>query len=93
MGSIVFVHGLGVTWRQTWAGEHDSRLWLRDTLPKDFPTARILTWVYDANIIPVSLETPSINFRQCLEKHMGTADVRTQERRETFLIHGSLTIL
>ena len=50
-GSIVFVHGLGGDRVQTWTvgEEREGVFWPRDLLPKDFPTARILSFGYNAD--------------------------------------------
>ena len=46
---IVFVHGLNGKRHATWT--KGNVLWPRDLLAKDFPTARIMTWGYDARIM------------------------------------------
>jgi hypothetical protein len=51
--SIVAVHGLKgdafKTWTVKGATPDKDVLWLRDLLPKDIPTARILTYGYDSD--------------------------------------------
>lgn len=46
--SIVAIHGLNGHREKTWTADNGVH-WLRDLLPKDLPTVRILTWGYDAN--------------------------------------------
>ncbi|KAI1085938.1 P-loop containing nucleoside triphosphate hydrolase protein [Rostrohypoxylon terebratum] len=45
---IVAIHGLNGHREKTWTADNGVH-WLRDLLPKDLPTVRILTWGYDAN--------------------------------------------
>jgi len=49
--SIVAIHGLDGHREESWTtGTADNAvLWLRDLLPTEIPTARILTFGYDAN--------------------------------------------
>ncbi|KAI0163924.1 hypothetical protein GGR57DRAFT_451829 [Xylariaceae sp. FL1272] len=51
---IVFVHGLGGHREGTWAGTEPStgvRIeWIRDLLPEDLPSARIITYGYDSDV-------------------------------------------
>jgi len=42
--SIIAVHGLGSTYPQAWT--KDDKMWLKDFLPSDFPSARVLAFVY-----------------------------------------------
>ncbi|KAL8364278.1 hypothetical protein RB601_009831 [Gaeumannomyces tritici] len=47
---IVFLHGLGGTSRQTWChGQDIDKFWPQLWLPLDLPTARVLTFGYNAN--------------------------------------------
>ena len=45
--SIVAVHGLGGNWQGTWTAEN-GKLWLRDFLPLQLPSARIMSYGYDS---------------------------------------------
>lgn len=47
VSSIVAVHGLNGHREKSWTANGVN--WLRDFLPSDIPTARILTWGYDVN--------------------------------------------
>ena len=47
MFSIVAVHGLGGDWERTWTDEN-GKLWLRDFLPMQLPTARIMSYSYNS---------------------------------------------
>jgi hypothetical protein len=44
--SIIAVHGLGSKYPKTWMKNDSETMWLKDFLPKDFPRARILAFVY-----------------------------------------------
>jgi hypothetical protein len=46
--SIVAIHGLNGGSFSTWT--QDGKLWLRDFLPSTFPSARIMTFGYNANL-------------------------------------------
>jgi protein SERAC1 len=48
--SIVFVHGLTGNRENTWA-HPNGVLWPRDLLPEDLPSARIMTFGYDADVV------------------------------------------
>jgi hypothetical protein len=47
--SIVAIHGLGGHAFKTWT-DSDGHLWLRDSLPRHIPTARIMTYGYDSAV-------------------------------------------
>jgi hypothetical protein len=49
--SIVAVHGLGGDSYGTWTDSSSQEFWLRTFLPKDLPTARVMTFGYNANIL------------------------------------------
>lgn len=46
--SIVFIHGLTGDREKTWTATHASEPWPKTLLPSKLPTARILTYGYDA---------------------------------------------
>jgi hypothetical protein len=48
MCSIIAVHGLRGTSFETWKDGATKKLWLRDFLPETIPTARVMTFGYDA---------------------------------------------
>lgn len=48
--SIIFVHGCTGDREKTWTSQGEV-LWPQDLLSKDVPTARILTWGYDAELV------------------------------------------
>ena len=50
--SIVFVHGLTGNRQNTWT-HNDGVFWPQDLLPKDLPTARIMTFGYDADVVGI----------------------------------------
>ncbi|KAF3807774.1 Protein SERAC1, partial [Colletotrichum gloeosporioides] len=47
--SIVAVHGLGGDWEGTWTS--NGRLWLRDFVPSQLPSARVWSFGYDSSIL------------------------------------------
>ncbi|KFX98351.1 hypothetical protein O988_04393 [Pseudogymnoascus sp. VKM F-3808] len=47
---IVFVHGLTGHREGTWTAGGQDEPWFKSLLPKDLPTARIMTYGYDANV-------------------------------------------
>lgn len=66
--SIIAVQGLASTYERTWTKElqDGSRvMWLKDLLPKDLPSARILTFEYDSKW----LNDPShVSLRDCADR-------------------------
>ncbi|KGO77204.1 hypothetical protein PITC_023280 [Penicillium italicum] len=48
---IVFVHGLTGNRETTWTHGSTKKFWPQDFLPKDLPTARIMTFGYDTDVI------------------------------------------
>jgi protein SERAC1 len=53
LNSIVFVHGLTGNRRNTWT-HPDGVFWPEDLLTKDLPTARVMTFGYDADVVGFS---------------------------------------
>ena len=49
--SIVFVHGLTGNRESTWTHKKTKTFWPQKLLPQDLPSARILTFGYDADIV------------------------------------------
>lgn len=47
--SIVAVHGLGGDWEETWTDTATNKMWLRDSVPKQWPNARVMSFGYDSN--------------------------------------------
>lgn len=45
-GSIIAVHGLGSEFPSCWTEKESGIMFLKEFLPKDFPQARILAFVY-----------------------------------------------
>ncbi|OAQ75600.1 ankyrin repeats (3 copies) domain-containing protein [Purpureocillium lilacinum] len=48
---IVAIHGLGGHPVKTWRCPEDDHVWLRDSLPRRVPTARIMTFGYDSTVL------------------------------------------
>jgi predicted alpha/beta-fold hydrolase len=46
--SIIAVHGLGGDWEKTWTDDNGA-LWLRDFLPSQLPSARIMSYGYNSS--------------------------------------------
>ena len=55
LSSIVAVHGLNGDAYSTWTSEKSNVCWLNqeDLLPRYVPSARVLTWGYNANVMSV----------------------------------------
>lgn len=89
--SIVAVHGLGGDSYSTWT-HSNGKLWLRDLLPNDMNTTRIMTFGYDANVFTKARSARSLNFAENLlsalkdERRHSAAS----KRRPLFLIGHSL---
>lgn len=49
--SVVLVHGLTGNRESTWTEHEHGTTWPRDKLPSDLPTARIMTFGYDADVV------------------------------------------
>ena len=81
--SIVAVHGLYGNALQTWTSEQSKALWLRDAemLPKAIPSARILTWGYNADVHAFLGHTSSDRVMQ----HAHTLVAQLQTDREVCL--------
>lgn len=48
--SVVFVHGLTGDREKTWTAHNESEPWPQTLLPSRLPTARVLTFGYDASV-------------------------------------------
>jgi hypothetical protein len=48
--SVIAIHGLGGHPFKTWTEKDRKKLWLRDYLPKDLPTARIYSYGYISGV-------------------------------------------
>ncbi|KAI1171350.1 hypothetical protein F4777DRAFT_565724 [Nemania sp. FL0916] len=48
---VVFVHGLTGHREKTWTAEGETDPWPKSLLPKDLPTARIILYGYDADVL------------------------------------------
>lgn len=49
-GSVLFVHGLGGHWRETWRNSQTQQPWLQAWLPDQLGNARILSWGFDSHV-------------------------------------------
>ena len=59
---IVFVHGLGGDARKTWTHKRTEHFWPEDSLAKDIPDARIMTYSYNTKLISVRKPVSTSNF-------------------------------
>ena len=50
-GSVLFVHGLGGHWRETWRNSQAQQPWPQALLPDKLEKARILSWGYDSHVL------------------------------------------
>lgn len=48
--SVLFVHGLGGHWRETWRNSQAHQPWPQALLPDKLENARILSWGYDSHV-------------------------------------------
>ncbi|KAK4063787.1 hypothetical protein Trihar35433_8495 [Trichoderma harzianum] len=48
---VIFLHGLTGHRERTWTAEGQADPWPKSLLPKDLPTARIITYGYDADVL------------------------------------------
>ncbi|KAF8510459.1 hypothetical protein BU17DRAFT_98072 [Hysterangium stoloniferum] len=87
---IVAIHGLDGHREVSWTA-HNGKLWIRDFLPQDVPSARILTYGYDAYTQSTAkssvqtLDSHAENFLVRLAAFRGTSD--TTKRPIIFIAH------
>lgn len=48
---MVVLHGFTGHREKTWTAEGETEPWFKTLLPKDLPTARIMTYGYDADVL------------------------------------------
>jgi len=48
ISSVIAVHGLGGDWERTWTNENTGIFWLKDCLPHDVESARVMSFEYNA---------------------------------------------
>lgn len=88
--SIVAVHGLGGDWAETWT-DPNGKLWLRDFLPFQIPSARIMSYGYNSKTIftksvsSITSEAESLLYRLDLER-----DSREQKTKPIIFVAHSL---
>jgi hypothetical protein len=51
LSSVIFIHGLTGHREKTWTAAGETEPWPKSLLPKDLPTARIITYGYDADVL------------------------------------------
>ncbi|KAI9703094.1 MAG: hypothetical protein M1820_005966 [Bogoriella megaspora] len=100
---IVFIHGLNGNRELTWTNEA-GLFWPKDLLPNDIPQASILTWGYDANVLPEkflgvisknSIKNHAETFCLNLQQYRTTTNSKTKERPLILVAHslGGLALL
>ncbi|KAI0113988.1 hypothetical protein GGR51DRAFT_578246 [Nemania sp. FL0031] len=96
---IIFVHGLGGDRIKTWAcgGQPDGKLWPRDLLPIDCPTARILSFGYNADFAkfypapePIAPELTIDDYSTSLLEALKTLRGETQSERPIIFVAHSM---
>ncbi len=84
---IVAVHGLQGDAFKTWEDRHGT-LWLRDLLPEDIPSARIMTFGYDSTVAfsnsVARIEDKALDL---LNRLGGQRDENTDRRPVVFICH------
>src|ERR1700743_344192 len=85
----MFVHGLTGNRETTWTHSNGT-FWPRDLLPQALPTARIMTFGYDANVVRL-WNTASANglhdHGQSLEYHLDHVRLECSRRPILFITH------
>ena len=83
--SIVAVHGLNGDAFKTWTTDKGKVNWLKDPnlLPKYVPSARVLTWGYNANV--VSLKGKNTSSSDRILQHAQTLVAQLQADREVWV--------
>ncbi|KAJ0144065.1 Uncharacterized protein HZ326_13139 [Fusarium oxysporum f. sp. albedinis] len=84
--SLVAIHGLGGHAYKTW--REGEKLWLRDFLPHDVPTARVLTFGYNAGVAFTQSKSNIRDFATSLLE-----EIRTLRRRNKEADVSTLSIL
>ena len=83
---VVAIHGLdGSPWG-TWTHK-DGTFWLRDTLPKDIPGARIFTYSYPSQLLWSQSEATIMDYTQSLLENLLVQRRNQQRRPIIFLAH------
>ncbi|KAK0113553.1 hypothetical protein ONS96_014412 [Cadophora gregata f. sp. sojae] len=88
---IIAIHGITGGAYSTWTDKISSYFWLQDSLPGEFPGARIYSFGYRANVV-FSLETGDFESfaRDLLEEIHGTRLSKEEQRRPLIFICHSM---
>jgi hypothetical protein len=85
--SIVFVHGLTGGQTTTWTAEGETSSWPEKFLSQDIPTARILAFGYDADVVKLLGQASQNNIDQHARNLLGDlADIRSDSHTVRCLI-------
>jgi hypothetical protein len=85
VGSIVAIHGLGGHAFQTWT-DTDGHLWLRDSLPRHIPQARIMTYGYDSAVVFARSRMGVGDFALDLLTRLRLARMQPSEQTRPFIV-------
>ncbi|OBT47076.1 hypothetical protein VE00_03064 [Pseudogymnoascus sp. WSF 3629] len=90
---IIFLHGLTGHREKTWTATGEDEPWPKSLLPKDLPTARIITYGYDANVVnltrvadavrrPIIFVTHSLRGLVCQDALLVSSNPHEEEQRD-----------
>ncbi|KPA36732.1 hypothetical protein FLAG1_10477, partial [Fusarium langsethiae] len=80
---VVAIHGLGGHPYKSW--REGEKLWLKDFLPQDVPTARVLTFGYNASIAFTQTNSTIRDFAISLLEELRTFRRRNKEQNRKFI--------
>lgn len=88
---MIAVHGLGGDWETTWTHRTTGKLWLRDFLPQQFGTVRVMSFGYDsAYILSASITDINDASASLLDRLNGERQQGSARRRPIIFVAHSL---